>query len=65
MVFKLLAVRHDTFVIPTTSGMHINEILNSFANWTSSLCRDCARLRVTQDFLRGYIIEEMKEVINE
>ena len=51
MVFKLLAVRDDAFVIPTTSRVHIYQVLNSLANRTPSLCRHRTSFRMTQYFL--------------
>lgn len=51
MVLQLLAIRNNALVISTTSGMHVDEVLDPLADGTAALRGDGAGLRVTQNFL--------------
>jgi hypothetical protein len=51
MILQLLAIRNNALVIPTTSGMHVDKVLNPLANGTATLRGDGAGLRMAQYFL--------------
>ena len=53
MVLQLLAVRNNALVISTTSGMHVDEVLDPLADGAAALRGDGAGLRVTQNFLQA------------
>jgi hypothetical protein len=53
MILQLLAIRNNALVIPTTSGMHVDKVLNPLANGTATLRGDGAGLRMAQYFLKA------------
>lgn len=61
VVLQLLAIRNNALVVSTTSGMHVDQVLDPLANGTSSLRRNSASLRMAQNFLQ--VEEESRSVL--